>query len=93
MKCSLGVSNFLEEIVSLSRSIVFLYFFALFSFLISPCYNLELYIQMGVSFPFSFAFHFSHRDDFKDAVSADEMRRWATDAAGCGAHQGAVGLR
>ena len=29
MKCSLGISNFLEEITSLSRSIVFLIFFAL----------------------------------------------------------------
>ena len=29
MKCSLGISNFLEEISSLSCSIVFLYFFAL----------------------------------------------------------------
>ena len=29
MKCSLGVSNFLKEISSLSHSIVFLYFFAL----------------------------------------------------------------
>ena len=29
MKCSLGISNFLEEISSLSQSIVFLYFFAL----------------------------------------------------------------
>jgi len=28
MKCSLGISNFLEEISSLSHSIVFLYFFA-----------------------------------------------------------------
>ena len=27
MKCSLGISNFLEEISSLSHSIVFLYFF------------------------------------------------------------------
>jgi len=45
------VSNFLEEISSLSHSIVFLYFFALITeegFLISPCY-LELCIQMGVS--------------------------------------------
>ena len=49
MKCSLGISNFLEEISSLSHSVVFLYFFALIaeeSFLISPCYSLELYIQM-----------------------------------------------
>ena len=29
MKCSLGTSNFLEEISSLSPSIAFLYFFAL----------------------------------------------------------------
>ena len=29
MKCSLGISNFLKEISSLSHSIVFLYFFAL----------------------------------------------------------------
>ena len=41
MKCSLGISNFLEEISSLSHSVVFLYFFALIAeegFLISPCY-------------------------------------------------------
>ena len=40
MKCSLGISNFLEEISSLSHSIVFLYFLALNTeegFLISPC--------------------------------------------------------
>ena len=62
MKSSLGISNFLEEISSLSHSIVFLYFFALITeegFLISPCYSLELCIQLGISFPFSFAFHFS----------------------------------
>ena len=42
MKCSLGISNFLEEISSLSHSVVFLYFFALIAeevFLISPCYG------------------------------------------------------
>ena len=70
MKCSLGISNFLEEISSLSHSIVFLYFFTLIAeedFLISPCYSLELCIQMGISFPFSFAFHFSsfHRQHIK----------------------------
>ena len=50
MKCSLGISNYLEEISSLSHSVVFLYFFALIDeegFLISPCYSLELCIQMG----------------------------------------------
>jgi len=31
MKCSLGISTFLEEISSLSHSVVFLYFFALIS--------------------------------------------------------------
>ena len=62
MKCSLGISNFLEEISSLFHSAVFLYFFALIDeegFLISPCYSLELCIHMLVSFLFSFAFHFS----------------------------------
>jgi len=62
MKCSLGISNFLEEISSISYSIIFLYFFALITeeaFLISPCYSLELCIQMGISFLFSFAFSFS----------------------------------
>ena len=53
----------LEEISSLSHSVVFLYFFALNAeqgFLISPCYSLELCIQMLISFLFSFAFHFSY---------------------------------
>ena len=62
MKCSLGISNFLEEISSLSHSVAFLYFFALIveeGFLITPCYSLELCIQMGLSFLFSFAFRFS----------------------------------
>ena len=53
---------FLKDISSLSHSIAFLYFFALITeegFLISPCYSLELCIQMGISFLLSFAFHFS----------------------------------
>ena len=61
MTCSLGISNFLEETSSLSHSFIFLYFFALITeegFLISPCYSLELCIQMHISFLFSFAFHF-----------------------------------
>ena len=58
MQSSLGISNFLEEISSLSHSVVFLYFFALITeegFLISPYYSLELCIQMGMSFLYSFA--------------------------------------
>ena len=62
MKYSIGISNFLEEISRLSHSIVSLYFFALVTedgFLISPCYSLELCIEMDISFLFPFAFHFS----------------------------------
>jgi hypothetical protein len=62
MKYSLGFSNFLEEISSLSRSIVFLYFFALITeegFLISPFYSLELCIYMGMSFLFFSLLFFS----------------------------------
>ena len=61
MKCSLGISNFLEEISSLSHSVVSLYFFALITeggFLISSCYSLELCIQMFKSF-FPFLLFFS----------------------------------
>ena len=49
IKYSLGICNFLEEISSLSHSVVFLSFFALIAeqgFLISSCYSLELCIQM-----------------------------------------------
>ena len=48
MKCSLGISNFLKAIPSLSHSIVFFYFFVLITEegFLSPCYSLELCIQM-----------------------------------------------
>ena len=75
MKYSLSISNFLEEISRLSHSIVFLYFFALIAeegFLISPCYPLELCIQMGISFLFFLAFHFSSiRNYLKDSSDND----------------------
>ena len=75
MKCSLVISNFLEDISSLSHSIVFLYFFALITeedFLISPCYSLELCMQMGISFLFSFVFCFSSfLSYFKRKFSSD----------------------
>ena len=57
MKCSLGISNFLEEIFSLSHSIVFLYFFALITeegFLISSWYLLPL---LG---PYHFCLYHAH---------------------------------
>ena len=63
IKCSLGITNFLEEIFHLSHSIVFLYFFALITeegFLISPCCSLEFCIQMGIFFLFSFAWPFRY---------------------------------
>ena len=56
------ISNFLEQTDSLSHSIAFLYFFALFTlkgFLSCPCCSLKLCIQISVSFLFSFVFHFS----------------------------------
>ena len=58
MKCFLGISNILEKIASLSHSIVYIYFFSLITekTLISPRYSLELCIQTGLSFLFSFAF-------------------------------------
>ena len=73
MKCSFGVSNFLEEISSLSHCVVFLYFFALTieeGFLISSCYPLELCIQILDNTPFIFclplsvSFHHFPSSDF-----------------------------
>ena len=47
MKCSLGVSNILEEISILSHSVVFLYFFALITekgFLNASCDSTNIWI-------------------------------------------------
>ena len=52
----------LDPTEQFSHSIVCLYLFALITeegFLISLYYSLELFIQMGISFLFSFAFSFS----------------------------------
>ena len=64
MKCSLGISNFLEEISSVSHSVVFLYFFALITeegFLISSCYSLELCIQTLINMLFRLVITFLPR--------------------------------
>ena len=57
MKCSLGISNFLEDISSLYPSVVSLYFLALITeegfFFLNLCFSLELCIQMSISFLFS----------------------------------------
>ena len=57
----------LVSLIFLTRSLVFTLLFSSISlhwslrkaFFISPCYSLELCIQMGISFIFSFAFRFS----------------------------------
>ena len=51
LKTSLIFPILLFSSVSLHCSLTTFFFF-----LISPCYSLELCIQMGISFPFSFAF-------------------------------------
>ena len=82
MKCSLGISNFLEKIPSLSHSIVFLYFFAQITyegFVISPCYSLELCIQMGILFLFLKASP-SHQDTSTSLLSSSitGQKEWKT---------------
>ena len=79
MKCSFGSSDFLEEISSLSHSVVFLYFFPLIAeegFLISSCYSLELCIQMFISFLFSFAFRDFKGTGCDDLGSEEEVQGW-----------------
>src|SRR5574337_864483 len=58
MKCSLGISNFLEEMSSLSHSVVFLYFSALIAeegFLISLLFFGTLHSDACI-FPFLLCF-------------------------------------
>ena len=60
----------------LSHSVVFLYSFAVTpeeGFLTSPCYPLELCIQMGISFLFSFAFCFSSSLSYFKASSENHF--------------------
>ena len=76
MKCSLGISNFLEEISSLSHSVVFLYISALIAeegFLTLSCCSLELFIQMGISFLFFFAFRLSSFHSYEDLQDLLEL--------------------
>ena len=78
MKFSFGISNFPEEISSLSHFIAFLYLFALITeegFLISPRYSLELCIQMVLSFLFSFAFPFSSFHSYLGKYSRKNKER------------------
>ena len=61
MKCSLGISNFLEEISSLSHSVVFLYFFSLIAeegFLIFFLLFFETLHSDASIFPFLLWFSF-----------------------------------
>ena len=62
MKCCLGIYNFLEEVSSLSHSIVFLYLFSFFTyegFLISPLLFSGTLHSVGCIFPLFFVFFFS----------------------------------
>ena len=49
MKCFLGISNFLEEISSLSHSIVFLYFFAFVALNSKLHKNKEILVQCSLN--------------------------------------------
>jgi len=62
----------LVSLIFLKRPLVFPILFALITeegFLISLCYSLQLCIQMGISFLFFFAFHFSSYTDICKASS------------------------
>ena len=66
-------THLLGESSSLSHCTVFLCFFASITeegFLLSPCYSLELCIQMGISFLFSFAFCFSSFHRYLNLISS-----------------------
>ena len=79
MKYSLCISNFLEEIFSVSHSVVSLYFFALIAeegFLISSCYSLEFCIQMLRSFRYDLnqiPYTMEVRDRFKGLDLIDRV--------------------
>ena len=74
MKCSLGISSFLEEISSLSYSIVFLYFFALITeeHFLSLLFFGTLHSN-GYIFPFLLCFSFSFLSSvqFSHSVMSD----------------------
>ena len=62
MKYSLAISNFIEKIARLFHLTfpsVTLHCVTEEGFLTSPCYSLELWIQIGISLCFAFVFHFS----------------------------------
>ena len=96
MKYSLGISNFLEEISSLSHSIVFLYFCALIAeegFLISPCLLLGRKVMTNLDsilksrdIPFSTKVHLVKAMVFPvvmygcESWSINKAECWRTDA-------------
>ena len=82
MKCSLGISNFLEEISSLSHSVIYLYFFALITeegFLVSPGYSLTEYgpLEKGMANHFSIPALRTHQQykRQKDRTLKEELPR------------------
>ena len=76
MKCSLGISHFLEEISSLSHSVVFLYFFALITeegFLISLLFFGTLHSDAYI-FPFLLSMG---SDGFQFWFPLNQAMRWS----------------
>ena len=95
MICSLGISNFLEEISSLYHSVVFLYFFALITeegFLISSCCSLE---GMMLKLKLQYFGHLMRRVDSLE--DPDARRDWGPEEKGttedemAGCHHGLDG--
>ena len=76
MKCSLGISTFLEEISSLSHSVVFLYFFALIA------------EELGVAFQAPPGSQASSRGEAKDSAPKYPHRWVSAPTLGVAEHAG-----
>ena len=81
MKCSLDISSFLEEISSLSRSIVFLYFFALiaeedFLTFLSLLFFVTLHSN-GYIFPFFLCLSYKLTQDWGNRLLEGTNKLWA----------------
>ena len=76
MKSSLGISNFLEEISSLSHSVLFLYFFALIAedgFLISLIANIRWIMEKAKEFQKNIYFCFIDYAKAFDCVDHNKL--------------------
>ena len=81
MKCSLGISNFLEEISSLSLSVVFLYFFALIAekgFLVFLLFSGTLHSDAFI-FPFLLCFPLLFCSRFQEQMNGKDRANFEAD--------------